>query len=333
MPSPRFPALLHLYRHLLREASLLTLPQARTYFHRLIVSRFRHYANKYDEILNTRSAQAVQTWETGLHRRGRRLLSVLTRSNHGELRPFERVLQLTYGRKGPRRRYLMTRLMHPDSSVDGIVPFPSPRKMLAGNRRTSAAIKTQWHPPPLIRILLESQKQQQGHFTWSNYKIRPQGPALPQRTIWGKPMPWKRAKNAWAHWYAVHADRLYVPLSEDEYQAIKAMARGWVKVRQLPRRPRARMAVFASQESEGNADSLLLDPKRKNKHLRGGSASRSITERFVQRRMAQLLKHVPRLRQSDQPDQPPTFEWRDGIDTGRFRLHETTMEQNKLLFG
>ncbi|RMZ84935.1 hypothetical protein DV738_g337, partial [Chaetothyriales sp. CBS 135597] len=310
MPSPHSsPPLLHLYRHLLREASLLTLPQSRTYFHHFIVSRFRFYRNKYDEIASTRSTQEISKWQTGLNRRSRRLLSVLTRANYGHLRPFERVLQLTYARKGPRRRYILTRLMHPDSTVDEIVPFPL----------------------------------QQGQFSWSNYKLRPQGPALHEKTIWGKPMPRRRIKNAWVRWYALHADRLYVPLSEGEYQDINAVAQGWVKIRGLPRRPRATVPVFATTTTsspsthDGGADSILTDYDRKNKRrrllLEEKRPRRLIKTRFVQRRMAQMLKHVPRQREPSRPDQPPIFEWRDGIDTGRFTLHQTTIEQNKLLFG
>ncbi|RMD41782.1 hypothetical protein DV735_g3354, partial [Chaetothyriales sp. CBS 134920] len=309
---------------------------SRTYFHHLIVSRFRHYRNKHEEIASARSAEAVAKWQAGLDRRSRRLLSVLTRANCGQLRPFERVLQLTYARKGARRRYLLTRLMHPDSSADEIVPFPSPKKMLSG----SGNHKAQWRPPPLMTALLESQRLQQGQFSWSNYKLRPVGPALQEKTIWGKPMPQRRIKNAWVRWYALHADRLYVPLSEDEYQGINAVAEGSVKVRGLPRRPRATVPVFdatasLSTDEGGGADSLLTDYEKKKKRrlLDVKSPRRLINTRFVQRRMAQLLKHVPRQLQPPGSDKPPIFEWRDGIGTGRFTLHQTSTEQNKLLFG
>jgi hypothetical protein len=192
----------------------------------------------------------------------------------------------------------MQHLMHPT--------YPS---LHPGPALSLADPDTSWSPPPYLQGLMKSHERMVKLFTMSTKKIHPAGPDIPEKNIWGRPMPRKRVKNGWRKWYAQAASRLFPPLPEHEYQAVRDIAEGRVQCEAVPRRPLGSVPVFASvQEQEDVADDSLLDnPEAKVKRLWG----KPVSARYVQRRMVEVLGHIPRPITSEDDEKPPRFEWRD----------------------
>ena len=94
---------IHLFRNLLRQASILFDDVARAHTAKLIISGFR------------RNQKLEDAWT--IHqkiKKGRQALSLLHWANAGEPKPLGKVLDLAYGRDGRRRHELLQvgRAMH-----------------------------------------------------------------------------------------------------------------------------------------------------------------------------------------------------------------------------
>ncbi|KAK2069947.1 hypothetical protein P8C59_004487 [Phyllachora maydis] len=132
MPAPRPPAALristiHLYRHLLREATYLP-PPARPYIFGRIREQFHRHrryrpppppppadAHHHNSKNPARRPQPGPTTPRHL-RQARHALRHLRAANAGDLRRMRHVLQLVFGAVGPRRRELVAELVAPSSA-------------------------------------------------------------------------------------------------------------------------------------------------------------------------------------------------------------------------
>jgi hypothetical protein len=312
---------LHIYRASLRESSYLALPPSRLYIRQHVISSFRRYIPHHKD--STWPPPELIDREAQLLRRARKFLYLLSRANAGYIGPFESILKLTFGRKGKRRRQLMSELMHPDSTED----TQDSRDALI------ARYGKPWKPHSGILSLLASQHARTSHLTYTSVKINPHGPSLPAKNIWGKPMPRCRVKNAWEKWYATYTDRLYPPLPEKEWKEIEAIAKGEKAVDVPPRRRKASVPVFADEEGEA-IESILDEPKKTGKETSDIGHPHRITQRFIQKRMQGVLTHTPLAHTPTQPGKPALYEWgRSSYGTG-IRIREASSDnQAEALFG
>ncbi|WEW57019.1 hypothetical protein PRK78_002478 [Emydomyces testavorans] len=191
----------HLYRSLLRECTYLPDPIATDYMRHYIRSGFR------ESVSTARIKGLKPIEEFHLHRRFRKLLSLLHRANDGYLKPLERVLLLSYGRIGKRRRELMRPLL---SSEKGIPTF-----------------NDDWKPPSTLLALVKDQSRQG---TVTALKIRRHikvfEPPIPKENIWGRPTPFKRRVNIRRDWYGSLMESVLPMLPEQEWGILQDLATG-----------------------------------------------------------------------------------------------------------
>lgn len=313
---------LHLYRSLLRETTYLFDSNARQYLHKYITSSFR------SKISNSRtSSQHLPDYDGSIladkrHqlKRGRKFLSTLQKANQGYLRPLENVLNLTYGRKGRRRRELMTELMlrEPDEILEQKAALDGKGGGVKQQQPVQQFAKG-WKPPPKFDALLRSQVVLQSHLT-HNKKIKTK-PTLGENNAWGKPMPECRIRNATKRWYAQNARLLLPPLSEKEWQNIKARTEGDNLV--IPkRRSQARIRVFTPEDDmifdeESGTDlvsGLIAGPAKhktvRQKRLAGNP--HKLKPRFLKRFYARtVLRNTPVVI-ADPVRSVITFKWELG---------------------
>lgn len=176
--------------------------------------------------------------ELHLHRRFRKLLSLLNRANDGYLKPLERVILLAYGRIGKRRWMLLEPLLP-----------------------TSVQIyNDDWKAPSDLIALLKSQSRQR---VVANMKIhRPikhLEPPYPKENIWGKPIAYVRRVNIRKRWYRSLVQTALPVLPEQEWELVQSLATGklpWA----LPKRRKA--PTQPQQETLLTPEFIIHGPQR-----------------------------------------------------------------------
>lgn len=262
---------LHLFRALLRESSYLPDPIARSYMRQYVVSSYRVYVPKYPKA----EVQVTPLRQIRLRRRAKKTLSVLDRANQGYSKSLDRVLLLSYGRIGARRRELLQPL----------TTLPTPSDDTAVNS-VSSKYTDRWEPPPTLMALLKSQVRQR---QIGLCKLRPHfklfTPPIPKENIWGRPTPWKRRKNIRQKWYAKTLDSVYPPLPAQEWELLQGLANGTISWSPTKRR-KAPERKTTSPENPGtlHPEFLVTGPKKGftfEPWTRG--RPHIITSRFMQR--------------------------------------------------
>ncbi|KAK2756813.1 hypothetical protein FQN54_005259 [Arachnomyces sp. PD_36] len=267
---PSLPEWRHLLRALLRECSYLPDPIARNYMHQYVVSSYRDHAPKYlptPDVLPRRQMQ--------LRRRARKTLSVLERANQGYSKPLDRVLLLSYGRIGKRRRQLLEPLIaqpvpSDDTAVDNL----------------STKFSDDWKPPATLIALLKDQSCRQDIY---QCKVRPHlklfQPTIPEENSWGRPIPRKRRKNIRKKWYAKALDSVYPPLPGQEWELLQGLVSGTVPWTMPKRRKEPiRNDVLPENTQILDPEFLVTGPKKGftfDRWIRG--RPHNITLRFMKR--------------------------------------------------
>lgn len=261
----RLPTL-HTYRHLLREASYLP-PVCQAYAREQIRARFRlhHHDPPGDPATKLR------------FRRARHDLRHLRGANHGLVSNMLRILLLTYGRIGKRRRVLMHNF--------GALALPADTDALAaqlqqqqqeqeqGQQRVEkeeaeAAVggeeekkkKSNEHKPrkrdwldgwdvPKLHVLAASQAHRS---FWSargdirGHKLKPED-EIPAHNSWGRPLSTRLTRSKLRKWYRHLLDRLMPPVGRGEWDTLRLLATGGAD-RSLwampPRRPQGTAAPW-----------------------------------------------------------------------------------------
>lgn len=299
---------IHLLRALLRETTYLPDAQARSYFRRYVVDRFRAYQPKPStsdvrlSVINQRTRP--------LQRKARKGLNYLRRANLGEPPCVEKILLIAYGRLGRRRYALLERLLQPDpvaNAQEGVTAIPEPaplQKIYHSNKRwlqffdapkkvsDSKHIIDISNRYPLLKTVLKSQVQQ-GIALGRDIKQ----PVLKTRiyNVWERPMPIKRARNDVKRWYAATMSKLLPPLPNDEWDRIRALATGDTKWRDsVPRRSPARELTPQLDGDHATSRGILLEGLALNKPSkadmpRGKQRPREFTSRMMRRLYARLL--------------------------------------------
>ncbi|GAB7342317.1 hypothetical protein MBLNU457_g0546t1 [Dothideomycetes sp. NU457] len=308
----------HLLRAILREATYFPDQQARTYISRYAVDRFKDYkiGHKDGQILTERRDALVEKAKLQLRH--------MIRANAGELKPFQRVMLLTYGRSGRRRRELLKPLVEiPDEAPGGVLdetdqlagqhadgqmpavkkvkPIPTLNKKLMALLRTSLSA----HMSSSTRVKIKSSRQLD--------------PRIPERNSWSKPMPESRVSNLTQKWYATMLDQVLPPIPDHEYERLKLLALGIVRP---PPPPAARSpANGSSPRSETERSALIANRKIFDK-VRG----HTFTRRFLQRQYADVFTQVPRMKW-DNDSENWTVEW--GRASLRAQIIENLTEPSK----
>jgi hypothetical protein len=225
-----------LLRHLLREATYLPDSAAQAYIKKLVVLRFRARSEKGGD---------AEKWLL----KARRNLSILQRANMGEEHPLLKVLHLTYGRTGPRRRQLLRPLLQPDTEPDHTPTLEKEMERVRAVDPASWDLTTIPVPPIFQTPPARKKKQKADHIEYklsddfsklkavvqsqrqtnpptTRQQLKADTYLMPATNIWSRPMPRCRAKNLVGDWRAAFLDRLLPPLPEQEWLRLQALVQG-----------------------------------------------------------------------------------------------------------
>lgn len=254
----------HLLRAILRQATYLPDSQARKYIASHALGRFRDYLPHVKPLAVLEQRRDIQV------KKGRKALSELKRANAGELKPLVKILHLTYGRIGKRRRELLKPLLPVQDSADGPPTLPSLndklKALLLSQMRTA--------PPPVTRP-----------------NPRTLTLKLPELNTWERPMPRKRVANMTQDWYASMLHRVVSPLPEHEWERLRRLALGLEKFRgTVLRRSTSNFCDTSSSPLEnelGLAPITTLSNPPDHKH------GHTLTASFMRRRWASVFAQCP----------------------------------------
>ncbi|OAG00911.1 uncharacterized protein CC84DRAFT_1101705 [Paraphaeosphaeria sporulosa] len=245
---------LHLLRALLREASYLPDADARRFFHRYIVKRFRayHTADNASPSLDKKrhgfgkqkDASIVEERTRLLRRQGSKGLNYLRRANNGEHGCLKKILFFTYGRIGTRKYALLADLLRPDDPTAVLQPSPLQKLYYSNDRFLSffdapkKVSATDYNIPisDHYRRLKTTLKAQVQNEVALGREIKRHQINTPINNVWGRPMPIRRARNIVRKWYAETMTRLLPPLPISEFDNMQAMADGRREVSLVKRR-------------------------------------------------------------------------------------------------
>lgn len=226
---------IHLYRHLLREASYLP-PACQAYVAGRIRARFQRH--RRDPAPQARLRRAAHD------------LRLLRAANGGDLGRMRRLLLHVYGRAGRRWRELMARLRRPDppqdtAALDAAVAAAAP-----------AAAGTDWldgWATDRLLALARSQARQPLRDA-PRAAVRPgrTDPAVlaGERNIWGRPLARSLARSRLRRWWREMAHRLLPPTSRGEWDRLAALAAGAEAGLPCPARRPPAVPVLADHEPD-----------------------------------------------------------------------------------
>ncbi|RYP76655.1 hypothetical protein DL770_007194 [Monosporascus sp. CRB-9-2] len=230
IPHPNTP--LHLYRHLLREASYLP-PLCRPWIASRIQTRYRDCQHTNDPKSHVKEAHHY--------------LRYLRSANAGHV---DRLLHLCYlatGRVGKRRRQLATLFLSkrpPENTASLESDVPSNDRPSKGSSKTPAPTLGKKSSPEAaeegrepdwldnwavdrLHAVAASQVEHQGG-DWPQAMRRSYDPkrALPTENAFGRPFPKKVARNKLKRHYASVLKQLLPPLPQGEWDRLRDLANG-----------------------------------------------------------------------------------------------------------
>jgi hypothetical protein len=321
MHTPSQLRSLHLLRALLREVSYLPDEQARSYFRRHVVARFRAYQPKQNATsratphrrtgFRRRDTAIVDARTRPMQRKAVKGLNYLRRANAGEKACLTKVLFFTYGRMGRRRYALLEDLLKPDAQETE--PVVSPLQALYySNKRF-----LQFFDAPKKASDTDATIAISNRFSRLKAVVTSQaargvslGPPLkqtvlktPLHNVWERPMPIKRARNNVKRWYAHTIAKLLPPLPSDEWDRLRALATGELRWsgRVARRTPAKTLSTPAEEDTSSLAilQGLALDKPSKAERPGGSSRPNDITARSMRRLYRAVLTYCCKLEWND----------------------------------
>lgn len=251
-PVPR--CALHLYRHLLRESSYLP-PVCRPFITERINTRFHKHRRDPDPTERLRQASHG--------------LRYLRAANAGDMTRMRRILLLTFGRTGPRRRELLDRLVRKEPPTDSAAleqmmhaeASDEPDDWLAkwDVEKVEAFLKSQAHaglhnsPRPLLK--------------GSQLDLAEK---IPSENAFGLPLHPRLARNKLKKAWKRVIDRALPPLTQGQWELLRDLATGelkgpeWAVPRRRPvaGRPKGKAAVIPREEQAWNWAPYTTSPVR-----------------------------------------------------------------------
>lgn len=207
LPSPEIWR--QILRATLRECSYLPDPVARNYMHKYVLDRYRkkltatapnkttkcHHHPPLTEPLQDRRYAANFEKQKRLHKTARKFLSLLQRGNQGYQQPLSRILMLSYGRLGPKRHILLSRIV--PHKLEGHPVFNSSAEIEQYLKdKNSELNQDDWQLPDVLRALLKAQRNNSFARSAHGNRFRANDVVtIPKLNSWRKPMPDCRVKN------------------------------------------------------------------------------------------------------------------------------------------
>ncbi|KAI9816294.1 MAG: hypothetical protein M1827_001896 [Pycnora praestabilis] len=280
---------LHLLRALLRECTYLPDPASRTWVQQHILSRYKAYTPSTYKYRKAPQSEISPHRNTQLIRKSNKALSYLRRANAGELKPLQNILGHTYGRTGRRRRQLLKPLTLPDTPSDNAAV----EALREGSRKGIPVRSVK------LQALMRSQQNQRFADT-ERLQVKSLRLEMPEKNIWGRPLPARRKRNINRKWYAMVLDRTLPPLPENEWNMLRAKATGviaWGGIVERRARPK-------DENEDENTTSLLTreflgQPLGKELYLPSTSRKdqpHQITPRLMRRLWSRIFAQSPVMR-------------------------------------
>ncbi|GFF32692.1 hypothetical protein IFM58399_03297 [Aspergillus lentulus] len=287
----------HLFRALLRECTYLPDPIARGYMHDYVVRRFRRYSDKSQSKLQDDLHRQHLLRKTATQK-----LSLLKRANEGYSRPLEKVLRLSYGRNGKKRRDLLGVFIVPEVPPDALA--------VEGILKGPSMFEDDWKPPTIVLDLLKSQLRNGVLSQLSDRSVvKTLEPPIPKENSWGKPIAESRRRNIRKKWYYAVLDSLLPPLPDAELDTLHGLISG--RIPWTPPKRRKAVGVPLDSPSQASLDvAFLTEGPKKGPTFRDFVNGRphQITRRFMQRLWRRIYCMVPRL-EWDEKNQKHYFKW------------------------
>jgi hypothetical protein len=247
----------HAYRALLRAVTYLPDAAAREYLHSYVVYRFRRVADTIRHRNNERCMELIRRYHGAKNiAKARQAARQLERAGLGSSEDLKRVLMLTYGRTGKRRRELVADLMKAEEST-----LPQDQNALEELIHKPPA--PQEHRFPLkskIMVLIRSQQTNQPAEV-AGAVIRRVSPNIPATNIWGRPLPLKLRRSITERHWAATLDKVLPPLPEHEWNRLRDLARGVIPVEMLrPRRSNSGRRPAVGEENDAKVLQYFTTP-------------------------------------------------------------------------
>ncbi|KAK4142208.1 uncharacterized protein C8A04DRAFT_13449 [Dichotomopilus funicola] len=223
LPRPETP--IHLYRHILRESSYLPRP-ARWVIDERIKARFRAGIDSWadDELIARRIRHAHH---------GLRLIRA---ANAGDMDRMRRIMYFAIGRRGPRRRELVARLVSFDkpSSTADLERFISKAHAVDEKDRKLDWLDT-WDVEKL-RVFARSQANAGINSPRASIMAHQTSPEkrIPAENSWGRPLPLKLARSKLLALWRKLAEKIMPPLPVSEWKRLRNIIQGTVQAQWLP---------------------------------------------------------------------------------------------------
>jgi hypothetical protein len=228
--------------------------------------------------------------QNNLYEEARETLSLLKRANEGYSKPLEKILRLSYGRRGKRRAELLKVLMAPEipadnTAVEKVLQRPVP-------------YTDEWQPPSIIIELMKSQHNNPGFSQLNVRPIKQLAPVIPKKSTFGDPVSQSRRKNIRKKWYTEVTNLLLPPVPDAELQILIDLISGGMHW-SLPKRRKAVGIEYYGRlkpKKEELSDFLVQGPK-KSQTFRDFSKGRPhrITRRFMLRLWRRIYSLIPRM--------------------------------------
>jgi hypothetical protein len=311
MPQQMPDELRHAFRALLRAATYLPDSAARTYIHSYAVNRFRSVADK----INSKSGDAAEELIARYHG-NKRIAKVwqasrqVERAGQGSLAELQKVLYLTYGRAGKRRRELIQQFLKPEEES-----FPEDQAALEELIQRSAG--TEGHSQKTnkkLQSFIKSQKYNHPADTRRS-KVRNLNPKIPENNLWGRPVPLKRQANIKRKYWADTLERLLPPVPRHEWDRLRDLATGAIPIENLPLRrsrpleqpPDTQLwKYFTVPTSRHNLVMEGMEVEEDNIITHWGTATKAntrgmktLTPRFMRRLYASIWGMTPTMTQDE----------------------------------
>lgn len=238
IPHPNTP--LHLYRHMLREATYLP-PLCRPWITSRIQARFRDCRDKPDPKIYIKDAHHYVRY--------------LRSANAGHSDRMLRLCYLATGRIGKRRRIL--------GKYELVSSPPTDSEEL--EKRTADFIREvdmqehdwleNWSTEKIMAIAVSQSEQQAKDWPYQMRRLIDPKKVLPTENCFGRPLSQKLIRNKLKkHWAGV-LRQLAVPLPREEWNHLGTLARGEADAQHYTLPPRRPVAQSSSANSADNGDS------------------------------------------------------------------------------
>lgn len=213
-------------------------------------------------------------------------LALLRRANEGYSKPLEKVLRMSYGRQGKRRRQLVGQYVEPEVPTDNLVisdMIKNPRRFHDG-----------WKPPSMVVDLMRAQSH---HYPVHRLRVRPHvralQPPIPKANIYGRPVAFSRRKNIRRVWYLKALNSLYPPLPHGELGILEGLISG-----EVPWKPVGRRTPIGSVESSSTSLARFLAEGPEKGHTfekYTDGRPHHLTRRFMRHLWQRISALVPRI--------------------------------------